>query len=192
MHAWLAGIGQRVRWRLIGGERAAAEGGHVLPIELTDVAEQAATRLRTRNETVAVAEGSCGGLVSAALLAVPGASAYYVGGTVIYTLAASRALVGGAVPVPPNMRGASEPFARYLAEAIRVRLDATWGVGEGGAAGPTGNRYGDPAGHAWLAVHGPASATLHVLTGDDHRQRNMIAFAAAALGLLVAQLDAAS
>ena len=167
-------------------------GNDALPGELTGVAARAAVLLQARGETVAVAEGSCGGLVSAALLSVPGASAYYVGGTVIYTLAASRALMAGAVPVPPGMRGASEPFARYLAEAIGERLGATWGIGEGGAAGPAGNRYGDPAGHAWLAVHGPAPATRHVLTGADDREANMISFATAAVTLLVRQLEAAS
>ncbi len=166
-------------------------GDDVLSSELTAVAAEAAQRLIARKETVAVAEGSCGGLVSAALLAVPGASAYYVGGTVIYTLAASRALIAGAVQVPPNLRGATEPFARYLAESICARLETTWGIGEGGAAGPSGNRYGDPSGHAWFAVAGPAPATRHLLTGDDDRARNMEAFATAALQLFVDQLDAA-
>jgi nicotinamide-nucleotide amidase len=163
----------------------------VLPSEMTGVAAQAGALLKARGETVAVAEGSCGGLVSAALLTVPGASAYYVGGTVIYTIAASRALVAGAIPTPPDLRGATEPFAAYLAEAISVKLGTTWGIGEGGATGPAGNRYGDPSGHAWLAVHGPVSATRHLLTGDDDRERNMVAFATAALALFVQQLEAA-
>ena len=161
----------------------------MLTSDLDEVAAQAGALLKARGETVAIAEGSCGGLVSAALLAVPGASAYYVGGTVIYTLAASRALIAGEVPVPDGMRGASEPFARYLAESITAKLGTTWGIGEGGAAGPTGNRYGDPAGHAWFAVHGPAPATRHLLTGDDDRARNMVAFATAAVALLVRQLE---
>lgn len=162
-----------------------------LPVAITAIAAEAGTLLQARHHTVAVAEGSCGGLVSAALLAVPGASAYYVGGTVIYTVAASRAFLAGARPVPPGLRGASEPFARYLAESIRSKLGTTWGIGEGGAAGPSGNRYGDPAGHAWFAVDGPAPAAHHLLTGDDDRERNMVAFAAAALELLVRQLRAA-
>ena len=110
-----------------------------------------------RGETVGVAEGSCGGLVSAALLAVPGASAYYAGGAVIYTLAANRAFLEGAIPTPPGLRGATEGFAAYLAASAVARLGSTWGIGEGGAAGPSGNRYGDPAGHAWLAVAGPGA-----------------------------------
>jgi nicotinamide-nucleotide amidase len=159
--------------------------------ELAALAERAAGVLRARGETIGVAEGSCGGLVSAALLAVPGASAYYAGGAVIYTLAASKAFVAGAIPTPPGLRGATEGFARYLAESVRVRLETTWGIGEGGAAGPSGNPYGDPPGHAWVAVSGPVDATRHVLTGMSDRPTNMKAFAVQALDLLVAQLEAA-
>ena len=157
--------------------------------ELLAVAARVGQALKDRGETVGVAEGSCGGLVSAALLAVPGASAYYAGGAVVYTLAASRAFLAGAVEAPPGMRGASEEFATFLARSAVAKLGCTWGIGEGGAAGPTGNRYGDPAGHAWLAVAGPTEATRHVLTGTDDRLANMTAFAVAAVTLLGAQLD---
>jgi nicotinamide-nucleotide amidase len=143
--------------------------------------------LKERGETIAVAEGSCGGLISSALLAVPGASAYYVGGAVVYTFAAKTGLLGDVIETPPGMRGATEEFATYLARAVRARLGTTWGIGEGGAAGPA-NRYGDPAGHAWLAVSGPAEATRHVLTGDDDRRSNMVSFAVAALDLLIQHL----
>jgi nicotinamide-nucleotide amidase len=174
----------------------------VIDERLTDRAAQAARLLRARGSKVGVAEGSCGGLVSAALLSVPGASDYYAGGTVIYTLAASRAFLAGPVAVPPGMRGASEVFASYLARSVAAKLEVDWGIGEGGAAGPSGNRYGDPAGHAWLAVSGPAAAstegegdgpadrtlTRHLLTGSSDREANMVAFAAAALELLVVAL----
>lgn len=155
---------------------------------LLATARQAGDLLVQRGETVGVAEGSCGGLVSAALLAVPGASAYYRGGAVIYTAAAVRGLLGDAVPRPEPLRGASEPFARWLAEEVAADLGATWGIGEGGATGPSGNPYGDPPGHCWTAVHGPSPATRHLLTGDDDRTSNMTAFATAALQLLVDQL----
>ena len=155
---------------------------------LLATARQAGDLLVQRGETVGVAEGSCGGLVSAALLAVPGASAYYRGGAVIYTAAAVRGLLGDAVPRPEPLRGASEPFARWLAQEVAADLGATWGIGEGGATGPSGNPYGDPPGHCWTAVHGPSPATRHLLTGDDDRTSNMTAFATAALELLVDQL----
>ena len=156
--------------------------------ELLAAAARVGQALKDRSETVGVAEGSCGGLVSAALLAVPGASAYYAGGAVIYTLAASRAFLAGAVDPPSGLRGASEPFALFLARSAVAKLGCTWGIGEGGAAGPTGNRYGDPAGHAWVAVAGAAEATRHLLTGTDDRLANMTTFAIAAIGLLAEQL----
>jgi nicotinamide-nucleotide amidase len=162
----------------------------VLDPELLTIAARVGASLAERGETVGIAEGSCGGLVSAALLAVPGASTYYAGGAVIYTLAANRAFLEGAIPTPPGLRGATEGFATYLARSAVARLGSTWGIGEGGAAGPTGNRYGDPAGHAWLAVAGRSEATRHLLTGSADRLGNMTAFAVAALGLLAEQLGA--
>ncbi len=163
----------------------------MLTPELIQSAQHVASVLRGRGETVAVAEGSAGGLVSAALLSIPGASAYFVGGTVVYTLAASRAWMAGAVDAPAGMRGATESFAGYLATSVRLKVGSTWGIGEAGAAGPA-NPYGDPAGHSWLAVDGPRSATRNVLTGLDDRVDNMVAFTAAALQLFAEVLDAGS
>ena len=156
--------------------------------ELSDLAVRIGTTLRERGETVAVAEGSAGGLVSAALLSVPGASAYYLGGTVIYTAAAGRAWMAGAIETPKGMRGATEVFANYLARSVAAKVGATWGLGEAGAAGPA-NPYGDPAGPSWLAVAGPLDDTRNVLTGSDDRAENMVAFAAATLELFVEVLD---
>lgn len=161
-----------------------------LPPRLLALAARAAELLRAARETVGVCEGAAGGLISAALLSVPGASSYFLGGAVVYTLAASRAFIAGAVKPPDALRGASEPWALHLARSVVVKLGANWGVGEGGAAGPTGNRYGDPAGHAWVAVAGSREVTRRVLTGDDDRVRNMAAFAEAALELLVETLEA--
>jgi nicotinamide-nucleotide amidase len=159
---------------------------------LTDLALQAGALLRERNHTVAVAEGSAGGLISASLLSIPGASRYYLGGTVIYTFAANNALLANALEVPKGMRGATEQFAQYLAEAMALQVGATWGVGEAGAAGPP-NRYGDPSGHAWVAIANPETkliSTRHILTGLDDRVDNMVAFATAALQLLVETVSA--
>lgn len=156
---------------------------------LLELGTRIGDRLVERGETVAVADGSSGGLVTTALLARPGASAYYVGGATIYTGPAARGLVSGEVTAPAGLRGASEPWVRYLSESIRLRLGTTWGIGEGGASGPDGNPYGDPAGHAWVGVDGPSVATRHVLTGDSDRARNMVAFAGAALELFADVLD---
>ena len=174
----------------------------MFPPEVTDIAQRIGSRLRERGETVAVAEGSTGGLISAALLSVPGASAYYIGGTIIYTATASRAWMAGEVEVPAGMRGATEAFAGWLAESVRARVDTAWGLAEAGAAGPP-NPYGDPAGHSWLAVAGPhdatsatsntsstSTATRNVLTGFDDRSANMAAFTLAALTLFAEVLGA--
>ena len=155
--------------------------------ELIELSQQIGSLLRERKETVSVAEGSAGGLISATLLAIPGASAYYLGGTVIYTPRAKRAFLGNAVPEPDGMRGATEEFARFLAEASLVQLRTTWGIGEAGAAGPA-NPYGDPAGHVWLAIAGPRETTKNVLTGSNDRSENMLAFTSAALSLFLEKL----
>ena len=149
--------------------------------DLNELAEQIATRLKERRETIAVAESSTGGLISAALLAVPGASAYFLGGAVVYTRQARRALVSIPDAAMSGIRSASEPYATLLARAVHEQHGATWGLSETGAAGPTGNRYGDPAGHACIAIAGPSERVLTVRTGSSDRQANMYAFAARAL-----------
>ncbi|HEY2831099.1 MAG TPA: CinA family protein [Sporichthyaceae bacterium] len=159
----------------------------MLPPALTEPAVTIAARLRARGETLAVAESAAGGLISAALLAVPGASAYFRGGVVIYTLDGAKELLAGGPPPAAGVRGASEPFARWLAASAAGKLAADWGIGETGAAGPSGNPYGDPAGHDWVAVHPPDGRTCarHLLTGSDDRAQNMQSFAAAGLALLL-------
>jgi nicotinamide-nucleotide amidase len=156
--------------------------------ESIELSQQIGALLRERKETVSVAEGSAGGLISATLLAIPGASAYYLGGTVIYTARAKRAFLGNAVPEPEGMRGATEEFARFLAESSLVQLRTTWAIGEAGAAGPA-NPYGDPAGHVWLAIAGPRETTKHVLTGSNDRVENMLVFTIAALTLFLEKLS---
>ncbi len=161
----------------------------LLPSELLAAGARCGELLRERGETVSVAEGSAGGLASAALLAVPGASAYYLGGSVIYTRNALDGMLTGPVERPRKLRGASEPWAMHLARATRTHLRSTWGIGEGGATGPSGNPYGDPPGHAWVAVSGPSEAARNILTGEDDRLQNMVAFSTAALELLIAELS---
>jgi nicotinamide-nucleotide amidase len=152
--------------------------------ELLAVSERIAALLKARKETVAVAESAAGGLITAALLAVPGASAYCLGGIVIYTRQAWEAVRDFEETLLEGHRSATEPNALIRARMARDRFKATWGIGETGAAGPTGNRYGDPAGHAWVAVSGPREQAIRVATGDTERLANMHGFASAALRLL--------
>lgn len=147
-------------------------------------------KLVAREETIAVAESSCGGLISAALLARAGASAYYLGGAVLYTRRSRRLLTMLTAEETTGMRSASPEYARLLARHQRTRFRASWGLAETGAAGPSGNIYGDPAGHACLAVDGPALRDRMLRTGQDARAGNMVAFAMAALDLLDEAIDA--
>src|SRR5580692_3786549 len=142
-------------------------------------------RLKARGETVSVAESSSGGLLSAALLAVPGASAYFLGGAVVYTAKARVLLMDLPREAVAGMRSASEPYALLLARTARDRFSATWGLSETGAAGPTGNPYGDAAGHTCIALAGPAENTATLETGEPDRVANMRAFAKAALEMLL-------
>jgi nicotinamide-nucleotide amidase len=151
---------------------------------LYEMADQIGARLKDRKETVAVAESSSGGLVSAALLSVGGASAYYLGGGVIYTGKARMSLLELPREAVAGMRSASEPYALLLARTVRERFGATWGISETGAAGPTGNPYGDAAGHTCVAISGPMEFAATIETGSPDRIANMEAFAAACLDLL--------
>jgi nicotinamide-nucleotide amidase len=148
---------------------------------LLPFAERIAAQLIDQGETIAIAEGSAGGLISAALLAVPGASKYFLGSAVIYTVAARSALLEIGTGDMAGIRPATEPYAILLARRVRERLGATWGLAETGAAGPTGNRYGDPAGHTCIAIVGPSDRAVTVRTENDDRQVNMRAFALRAL-----------
>lgn len=156
---------------------------------LIAAAEAVAERLKSKSQTVAVAESSSGGLLSAALLAVPGASAYFLGGAVVYTARARSRLMGIGREQVAGMRSSSEPYALLLARTVRENLSADWGLAETGAAGPAGNPYGDAAGHSCLAVSGPVETAITLETGSDDRAANMTAFALRALELLLASLE---
>jgi nicotinamide-nucleotide amidase len=159
--------------------------------DLIPRAEKAGGLLKARGETIVVAESSTGGLISAALLAMPGASAYFLGGAVVYTQVARTALFDLGDISARGMRASTEPYARLLAQTAKMRFGATWAVAESGATGPTGNRYGDKAGHSCIAVAGPVERALTLETGSSDRAGNMRAFSAAALDLLLEVLAAA-
>lgn len=153
--------------------------------DLVPLAEKIAALLKSRKETVVVAESSAGGLISAALLAVPGASEYFIGGGVLYSRRSILALKDTEEAMFEGLHGGTEAWALLMARSQRERCAATWGLGESGAAGPTGNRYGDPPGHSCLVVTGrdiERAATLR--TGSRDRVANMHAFAGAGLNLL--------
>jgi len=156
--------------------------------ELMQRAERVGALLKERRETVAVAESSTGGLIAASLLGVAGASAYFLGGAVVYTQTARRALLDIQDAAMAGIRASTEPYALLLGRTARTRFAATWAIAETGATGPTGNRYGDAAGHSCIAVVGTRERAMTLETGKSDRLANMHAFAAAALDFLEASL----
>ncbi len=156
--------------------------------ESVALAEQIGQLLTARKETIAIAESSAGGLISAALLAVPGASAYFLGGAVVYTRTARSVLLDIPESALEGIRPSTEPYALLLARTARARFGTTWSIAETGATGPTGNRYGDAAGHACIAISGPTEKSQTIETGSAERLQNMRAFMQAALTLLLENL----
>ena len=161
-----------------------------LSADLLSRASHAGEHLKKRGETIVVAEGAAGGLISAALLAVPGASAYFLGGAVVYTRASRGILLGIEEAAMTGMRPSTEAYALLLARTARERFAAHWALAETGAAGPTGNRYGDAAGHCCIALVGASELAITIETGSADRAANMHAFTAAALDLLAGVLAA--
>lgn len=149
--------------------------------DLLPVAAEIAELLKKRGETLALSESSMGGLVSASFVAQPGASAFYLGSTVIYTRGAAKALYGLEGAPGPDLKPLTEPYVAAMAERVRDRLRATWALAEMGASGPSGSPYGPPPGTAVIAIAGPSQAAITVSTGSADRVANMRAFAQAAL-----------
>ena len=156
--------------------------------DLIPIAERIAARLIAAHQTIAIAESSSGGLISAALLAVPGASAYYSGGAVVYTRVARKVLMDIPNDVMRPYRSSSEPYAQLLADRMRDRMATDWALSETGAAGPSGNVYGDAAGHSCFGVSGPFRGAMTLETASSDRVANMRAFAAGAMEFLLKKL----
>ena len=152
--------------------------------QLSEIAASVGALLKETGQSICVAESSCGGLISAALVAIPGASAYYVGGSIIYTRVSQKGLLHVPDEAMEDLRASSEPYALLNARTSREALDTTWALAETGASGPTGNRYGDNYGHACVAVTGPVEKVITIETGDPDREANMWVFAERAFQLL--------
>jgi nicotinamide-nucleotide amidase len=158
-------------------------------LDLVTLAEPIAVLLKDRRETIVVAESSTGGLISAALLGIAGASSYFLGGAVVYTQTARRRLLDIPDSAMSGLRASTEAYALLLARTARERFAASWALAETGATGPTGNRYGDAAGHTCIAVAGLTERAITLETGGSDRLGNMQAFSAAALDLLKSVLE---
>ena len=153
--------------------------------DLVVVAEKIAAVLTERKQTIVIAESSTAGLISAALLAVPGASAYFLGGAVVYTRQSRRVLLDIPDAALDGVRPSTQPYALMMARTAQQRFSSTWALAETGATGPTGNRYGDAPGHSCIAIAGSTEQAMTLETGKPDRLDNMHAFTAAALDFLL-------
>ena len=153
--------------------------------QLLPIAEKIGALLKDRRQTISTAESTTGGLISAALLSVPGASAYFVAGSDVYTLKARRVILEVPDAAFAHIKSVTEEGALILARAALSRFGTTWSISEIGASGPTGNRYGDAAGHSCIAIAGPTERSITVETGSADRIANMRTFSTAALNLLL-------
>ncbi|MEN3376295.1 MAG: nicotinamide-nucleotide amidase [Hyphomicrobiales bacterium] len=153
--------------------------------DLVALAEKIGVVLKERKQTIVIAESSTAGLISAALLGVAGASAYFLGGAVVYTRQSRRMLLDIPDAALDGMRPSTEPYALMMARAAQQRFSSTWALAETGATGPTGNRYGDAAGHSCFGIAGPAEGSMTLETGASDRLGNMNAFTRAALDFLL-------
>jgi PncC family amidohydrolase len=149
------------------------------------LAAEIAVILTQRRQRVAVGESSSGGLISAALLGVPGASAFYLGGSILYTKRAVGLMLDLPTDTAKGMRSSSEPYAEWVAQRMQDRFRSDWAIAETGAAGPDGNGYGDAPGHSCLAIAGPVQRVRTLETGLSDRRQNMMLFADAALSLFL-------
>jgi len=151
--------------------------------ELGALAAPCAAILLERGQSVAVADGSTGGLIAAGMLTIPGGIKFFRGGGVLYSLKGRQILFGLAPDAFAGLRPVTEPYTLLQADAIRRQFESDWGIAESGSAGPT-HPYGIEAGTSCIAVVGPGvSVSRMVETGSSARLHNMEAFAKAALSL---------
>lgn len=161
--------------------------------ELHPQAARIADLLKARREKIAVADGATGGLIGAALLTVPGALKFYVGGGIVYSLRAREVLFGLPDAAFAGMRSATPDYALMQARAIRDNFGADWGIAETGSAGGSRHPMGVASGESCCAVVGPGGIerVRRTETASDDRVDNMLAFTRAALDVLAEALGAA-
>ena len=149
------------------------------------LAARIAERLKARGERIAVADGATGGLLSASLLAIPGATKFYQGGGVVYSRRGRDVLFGLPDEEFTGMRSATAEYASLQARAIRDRFGAHWGIAESGSAGGSVHPLGIASGLSCAAVVGPGIDVARVTqTDSDDRLANMATFTRRALELL--------
>lgn len=167
------------------------------PAEIEELVGNIAELLRSRNQTLAISEAACGGLLSAYIISVPGASNFYIGGKLVYALKQRLKLSGWSEDEISHYMGPSEQVALKLARTTKYELGSTFVLSETGFAGPTTNLHMlnlasdvDKVGTVYLGLSGPGgevSCERH--TDSGNRSENMAAFAKMGLEFLYEQLE---
>ncbi|MRR17423.1 MAG: CinA family protein [Deltaproteobacteria bacterium] len=155
----------------------------------SELAREIAVHLAAANEKLAVAESSSGGLVSACLLSVPGASSFFIGGAVLYSYRIREQIVALGRKEHQRYGGSTPELILDIALKFKEKTGADWVIGEGGAAGPSQSPYGHNAGYTALAVAGPICRTKIIETGKSARIGNMSEFTTALLDFFLSILE---
>ncbi|ODV94797.1 hypothetical protein PACTADRAFT_50658 [Pachysolen tannophilus NRRL Y-2460] len=177
------------------------------PDYVLDLVKEISEILIQRNETLSISEAACGGLLSAYLVSIPGASKFFQGGTLVYSLKSRLKLSGWDNKDISNYTGPSEQVVLRLARNLRIELGSTYVLSETGFAGPSitifdkdqepscndesGEEIKDEqspgkVGTVYLGISGPrgeVSCIRH--TNNDNRAENMQLFAQAGLRFLL-------
>ncbi|MGV8909197.1 MAG: CinA family protein [Propionicimonas sp.] len=157
-----------------------------------DRAARIVAALKTRGELLATAESLTGGLLGAAITAVPGASAVYLGGVVAYATAMKHSLAGVDAVLLADAGPVSERTAIALANGVRAATGADWAAATTGVAGPD-PQDGHQPGEVWVGLAGPlrpSNAVRYDFSGDRGAVRE--ATVVAALELLAGAIAAAT
>lgn len=157
------------------------------PQAIHQILTEVTSLLKSRGETISIAETAAGGLISSSLLSQPGASGYYKGGLTLYTLPSRIAYAGWTKETIANYSGPTTDIVSGLAKHVRRDLESTYTLSESGTAGPTGGQTENRRpGYVALAVDCERGTfTREVKTGlGGDRVANMVQFAVEGLTLL--------
>lgn len=157
------------------------------PSAIRPILEEVTSLLKSRGETISIAETAAGGLISSSLLSTPGASKIYKGGLTVYTLPSRIAYAGWTKESIADYSGPTTDIVSGLAKHVRKDLESTYTISESGTAGPTGGSTPNRTpGYVALAVDcdkGTFTKELQTGLGED-RIANMVQFAVEALTFL--------
>jgi PncC family amidohydrolase len=158
--------------------------------KILEISSEVGNLLKEKNQTLGIVESSAGGMLSASILAIPGSSAFYLGGVVVYTKRSISGLMKITSADMLGIRSSTEECALLYARKIKNHLKCDWALSETGAAGPTGNSYGDRAGHTCIAVNGCTVSSKTIETNQSDRKENMYLFVENSLSFLYESLQA--